>query len=65
LEGKNSEENFVGKEGSNGTALEAKNDIIDRIYTCKDCHNTFVYTAEVDHHKKTAGHKNFREYPVF
>jgi len=41
-----------------------KDNLIDRIYSCKDCRNTFVYSNEVEDHKKETGHENFREYPV-
>ena len=40
------------------------NKIIDRIYVCKDCHQTFIYTDELNDHKETKGHGNYNEYPV-
>ncbi len=50
-------------EGS-GAPEETAKTIIDRIYACKVCHQTFIHPFEVDDHKKTTGHDNFRAYPI-
>jgi hypothetical protein len=44
-------------------SVAAATNVIDRIYECTVCKMTFVYSTEVDEHKKT-GHDDFREYPI-
>ena len=61
LEGKRKANVFGNR--SMATAGERKN-VIDRIYLCKDCHLTFVYSSEVEYHKRAYGHENFREFPL-
>jgi hypothetical protein len=38
--------------------------IIDRIHSCMECKQTFVYQHEVEEHRRAIGHKNFRAFPV-
>lgn len=38
--------------------------VIDRIYACLECKKTFLFSQEVEEHKKTTGHGNYREYPL-
>ena len=48
--------------GNSVSVAEATN-VIDRIYECIVCKMTFIYSAEVEEHKKS-GHEEFREYPI-
>ena len=67
LEGKRTEKDIASDDGRGiptTTHLESKDEIIDRIYSCKNCRNTFINVYEVADHKKITGHENFREYPV-
>jgi hypothetical protein len=48
-----------------GAALSTQTQIvIDRIHSCMECKQTFVYQHEVDEHRRAIGHKNFRAFPV-
>jgi hypothetical protein len=47
----------------NSSTNEIRN-VIDRIYACLECKKTFVFSHEVEEHKKTTGHGNYREYPL-
>jgi hypothetical protein len=38
--------------------------VIDRIHSCMECKQTFVYQHEVEEHRRAIGHKNFRAFPV-
>ena len=38
--------------------------IIDRIYVCNDCNETFVYIEEARFHTRSTGHKNMKELPL-
>ena len=43
---------------------DASRGIIDRIYVCSDCSETFVYIEEARFHARSTGHKNMRELPL-
>jgi len=45
-------------------ATQTQTVIIDRIHSCMECKQTFVYQHEVDEHRRAIGHKNFRAFPV-
>ena len=45
-------------------ALGPRKEIIDRIYVCIDCQQTFIYASEVEDHGKNEGHRNFRDFPI-
>jgi hypothetical protein len=45
-------------------ALHPRKEIIDRIYVCIDCQQTFIYASEVEDHKENEGHENFRDFPI-
>jgi hypothetical protein len=49
--------------GGNRVSIPAATNVIDRIYECKVCKQTFIYSVEVEEHRKT-GHEEFREYPI-
>ena len=38
--------------------------VIDRIHSCMECKQTFVYQHEVEEHRRAIGHNNFRAFPV-
>jgi hypothetical protein len=38
--------------------------LIDRIYICNDCSETFVYLEEARFHGRSTGHKNMKELPL-
>lgn len=46
------------------TATQTQTVIIDRIHSCMECKQTFVYQHEVEEHSRAIGHKNFRAFPV-
>jgi hypothetical protein len=50
--------------GEKDVAVGTTNKIIDRIYVCKDCYQTFIYIDELNDHRDVRGHGNFNEYPV-
>jgi hypothetical protein len=62
--------NELEGEGGGGESLAAapatqtQTVIIDRIHSCMECKQTFVYQHEVDEHRRAIGHKNFRAFPV-
>jgi|SRR5215211_1414951 len=45
-------------------ATQTQTVIIDRIHSCMECKQTFVYQHEVDEHRRAIGHKSFRAFPV-
>jgi hypothetical protein len=47
----------------NSVSVPATTSVIDRIYECAICKMTFIYSAEVEEHKKI-GHNDYREYPI-
>ena len=53
------EDDVAGKSNS----VLGTTSVIDRIYECIACKMTFIYSAEVEEHKKK-GHEDFREYPI-
>jgi hypothetical protein len=55
LEGKTA----IGKEST-----EAKAPVIDRIYVCLKCNQTFVYKSEVEEHRSITSHQDFSEHPL-
>lgn len=52
------------RKDAKSAADNATKNAIDRIYACMECKQTFIYPAERDDHRKTSGHKRFREYPI-
>jgi hypothetical protein len=55
-----------GGEGSlvAAPAAQTQTVMIDRIHSCMECKQTFVYQHEVEEHMRAIGHKNFRAFPV-
>jgi hypothetical protein len=55
-----------GGEGSlvAAPAAQTQTVMIDRIHSCMECKQTFVYQHEVEEHTRAIGHKNFRAFPV-
>jgi hypothetical protein len=50
-------------DGKSAPDREAKA-VIDRIYACTECKQTFLYSIEIEGHRRTTGHESFREYPI-
>jgi hypothetical protein len=38
--------------------------VIDRIYICNDCNESFVYAEEAQFHTRSTGHRNMKELPL-
>jgi hypothetical protein len=64
LEGRKLKASAVDSETRGSAKQHAEKDVIDRIYVCSDCHQTFIYKRDVEDHKNTADHHDFREYPL-
>ena len=59
LEGVGEEESLVAAAPATQTQV-----VIDRIHSCMECKQTFVYQHEVEEHRRAIGHNNFRAFPV-
>jgi hypothetical protein len=46
------------------TEEKPRRNLIDRIYACRDCRETFLYAWEVDEHRKTTGHEHYWDSPI-
>jgi hypothetical protein len=57
-------EELKNEDVDKSAADNATKNIIDRIYACMECKQTFLYPVERDDHIRATGHEGFREYPI-
>jgi hypothetical protein len=57
-------EELESKDADKSAADNATKHVIDRIYACTECKQTFLYSIEMDDHKRATRHESFQEYPI-